>query len=161
MLSEVFERVQEMYSRPDPTQALYFLLDLAMEKVPVDAGSVLEADPQGDLHFAAARGPKATELLEANLIVPSGTGIAGFCTHEGVTVALSDVQKDPRFYAEVGRRVDYATKSVLTSPMMTGGRTFGCMQLLNKKGSPSFQPHEVGILSYIAHQAAQYLNALD
>lgn len=161
MLSEVFERVQEMYGKPDATQALYFLLDLAMQKVPVDAGSVLEADPQGDLHFAAARGPKAAELLEANLIVPSGTGIAGFCTHEGVTVALSDVQKDPRFYAEVGRRVDYATKSVLTSPMMTGGRTFGCMQLLNKKGSPVFEPYEVGILSYIAHQAAQYLNALD
>jgi len=161
MLSEVFERVQEMYTRPDATQALYFLLDLAMQKVPVDAGSVLEADPQGDLHFAAARGPKAAELLEANLIVPSGTGIAGFCTHEGVTVALSDVQKDPRFYAEVGRRVEYATKSVLTSPMMAQGRTFGCMQLLNKKGSPVFEPYEVGILSYIAHQAALYLNALD
>jgi GAF domain-containing protein len=160
MLSEVFERVQEVYTK-DPSQALYFLLDLAMEKVPVDAGSVLEADPQGDLHFAAARGPKAAELLEANLIVPSGSGIAGFCTHEGVTVALSDVQKDPRFYAEVGRRVDYTTKSVLTSPMMAHGRTFGCMQLLNKKGSPVFQPHEVGILSYIAHQGALYLNALE
>ena len=98
--------------------------------------------------------------MEGNLIVPSGSGIAGFCAHEGVTLALSDVQKDPRFYAEVGRRVDYATKSVLTSPMMTQGRTFGCMQLLNKKGSPVFQPHEVGILSYLAHQAAQSLNAL-
>ncbi|HEY8209957.1 MAG TPA: GAF domain-containing protein [Myxococcaceae bacterium] len=160
MLSEVFERVQEMYNQPDPTQALYFLLDLAMEKVPVDAGSVLEVDAAGDLRFSAARGPKAAELLEANLVVPSGSGIAGFCAHEGVTLALSDVQKDPRFYGEVGRRVDYATRSVLTSPMMTQDRTFGCMQLLNKKGSPVFDAHEVGILSYIAHQAAKYLNAL-
>ena len=129
-------------------------------KVPCDAGSVLEADAQGDLRFSAARGPKAAELMEASLVVPSGSGIAGFCAHEGVSVALSDVQKDPRYYAEISRRVDYETRSVLASPMMTHGRTFGCVQLLNKKTSPVFEPHEVGILSYIAHQAALYLNAL-
>lgn len=160
MLSEVFERVQEVYAMADPSEALYFLLDLALEKIPSDAGSVLEADAQGDLRFSAARGPKAAELLEANLVVPSGSGIAGFCAHEGVTVALSDVQKDPRYYAEISRRVDYQTRSVLASPMMTHGRTFGCMQVLNKKDSPVFAVHEVGILSYIAHQAALYLNAL-
>jgi len=161
LLSEVFERVQEVFGIVDPTEALYFLLDLALEKIPSDAGSVLEADEAtGDLRFSAARGPKAAELLEANLIVPSGSGIAGFCAHEGVSVALSDVQKDPRHYAAVSRRVDYETRSVLTSPMMTHGRTYGCLQLLNKKGSPVFAAHEVGLLSYLAHQAALYLRAL-
>ncbi|HZN91899.1 MAG TPA: GAF domain-containing protein [Myxococcales bacterium] len=160
MLAEVFERVQEVYSMVDPTEALYFLLDLAMEKIPSDAGSVLEVDAQGDLRFSAARGPKAAELLEAALVVPFGSGIAGFCAHEGVTVALSDVQKDPRYYPEIARRLDYHAKSVLASPMMTHGRTFGCIQLLNKKDSPLYAAHEVGILSYIAHQAALYLGTL-
>jgi hypothetical protein len=161
MLAEVFERVQDVYARKDPSEALYYLLDLAMEKIPADAGSVLEADASsGDLRFAAARGPKAAELLAANITVPSGAGIVGFCAHEGVSVALSDVLKDPRYYAAVSAKLNYETKSVLASPMMTHGRTFGCFQLLNKKQSPVFAAHEVGILSYIAHQAALYLNAL-
>ncbi|HVE81873.1 MAG TPA: GAF domain-containing protein [Myxococcales bacterium] len=161
VLSEIFERASEVFGYPDPTEALYFLLDLALEKVPSDAGSVLEVDEAtGDLHFSAARGPKAAELLQAGLVVPFGAGISGFCAHSGVSVALSDVQKDPRYYAEISRRVAYETRSVLASPMMDGGRTFGCMQLLNRKGTPVYTSHEVGILSYLAHQAARYLSAL-
>ena len=73
-------------------------------------------------------------------------------------VAVSDVEKDPRFYAGISEKLNYDVKSVLCAPMMTHGRTFGCVQLLNKKGSSNFGEHEVGILSYIAHQGALYLN---
>jgi hypothetical protein len=160
LFSEVFVRVQEVYERKTPEEALYFLLDLALEKIPCDAGSVLEADSTtGDLTFTAARGPKASELLTAKMVIPAGVGVVGFCAHEGVTVALSDVPKDPRFYGDIAQKVDYETKSVLASPMMTDGRTFGCMQLVNRVSSPIYAAHEVGILSYIAHQAAKYLNA--
>jgi GAF domain-containing protein len=140
-------------------RALYFVLDLAMEKVPADAGSVFRADAaSGDLSFVAARGPKAKELVSARIIVPAGEGIAGFCATEGVSVAISDVQKDPRYWAEVSQKVDYETRSVVCSPMMTHGRSFGCIQLLNRAGGPHFAEHEVGIVSYLAHQAALYLN---
>ena len=120
---------------------------------------MLRADgATGDLSFVAARGPKAKEILRSNIIVPSGTGIAGFCAAEGVSVAVSDVEKDPRFYAEVGARVGYATRSMLCAPMMTHGRSFGCVQVINRKGGPQFLEHEVGVMAYLAHQAALFLN---
>lgn len=159
MLEDVFERVQEIHSKKTVDDALYFLLDLAMEKVPADAGSVFRADAaSGDLSFIAARGPKAKELVAQKIIVPAGEGIAGFCAIEGVSVAISDVQKDPRYFKEVAARVDYETRSVVCSPMMTHGRSFGCIQLINRAGGPHFAEHEVGIVSYLAHQAALYLN---
>ncbi|MGQ0508816.1 MAG: GAF domain-containing protein [Myxococcaceae bacterium] len=159
-LSDVFERVQEVYAKDGVQSALYFLLDLAMEKVPSDAGSVFQADAgSGDLTFLAVRGPKATELLQAKLIVPAGTGIVGFCAIEGVSVALSDVQKDPRYYAAVSEKINFDTRSAVCSPMISHGRTFGCMQLLNRKNGAQFTEHELGLLHYIAHQAALYLNA--
>jgi len=158
-LSDVFERVQEVYNQPSEDAAFYFLLDLALEKIATESGSVLLADAgTGDLSFAAVRGPKAQELLSAAVIIPAGVGIVGFCASEGVSLALSEVQKDPRYYSEVSERLKYPTKSVLCSPMMTHGRAFGCMQLVNKKGADVFGEHEIGILSYIAHQAALYLN---
>lgn len=159
VLSDIFLRVVELSNLKDVEQAMEFVLDLAMEKVPCESASVFRADlATGDLTFIAARGPKAKDIMRAKLVVPAGTGIAGFCSAEGVSVAVSDVEKDPRFYADVGERVGYATKSLLCAPMMTHGHSFGCVQLINRKGGPQFLEHEVGVLAYLAHQAALFMN---
>jgi GAF domain-containing protein len=73
-------------------------------------------------------------------------------------LAVNDVEKDPRFYAEVGERIGFETRSLLCAPMMTHGHSFGCVQVINRKGGPHFLEHEVGVLAYLAHQAALYLN---
>jgi hypothetical protein len=160
LLAEVFLRVVDIDRLKTVEEAAKFVLDLALEKIPCEAGSVLKADgATGDLTFLYAYGPKASELLGGNIVIPAGTGIAGFCSAEGVSVAVSDVEKDPRFYAAVGERVGFQTRSLLCSPMMTHGRSFGCMQLINRKGGPQFQEHEVGLLSYLAHQAALFMNS--
>ncbi len=159
-LAYVFERVQELYAQPNERASLYLLLDLALEKIPAESGSVLMCDAgTGALAFAAARGPKASELLKSATVIPSGVGIAGFCAVEGVSVALSDVERDARWHSEISARLNYPTKSVLCAPMMTHGRAFGCMQLINRSGSDAFTEHEVGMLAYIAHQGALYLNS--
>lgn len=160
MLADIFLRVVELDRKASVEEAMQWILDLAMEKVPCESGSVLRADgATGELSFIAARGPKAKDVLSKNIVIPAGSGIAGFCSAEGVSVAVSDVEKDPRFYSGVGEKVDYETKSLLCAPMMTHGMSFGCMQLLNRRGGPQFQEHEVGVLAYLAHQAALFLNA--
>lgn len=159
ILADIFLRVADLSTIREVKAAMEFILDLVMEKIPCEAGSVLKSDgATGDLTFITARGPKAKEVLGANIVVPAGTGIAGFCASEGVSVAISDVQKDPRFYAEVGARVGYATQSMLSAPMMTHGHSFGCIQVMNRKGGPQFLEHEIGVIAYLAHQAALFLN---
>ena len=158
MLEELFERVQDVWGLADHKQVLEKLLDLAMEKIPADAGSVLLADlDTDDLAFASVRGPKAKELLRSNIRVPMGVGIVGFCALEGVGVAISDAQRDPRFYREVGQQIGYESKSILCAPIFGGGRTFGCIELINKKGSTTFSKGELSVLAYVAHQAAEWL----
>jgi hypothetical protein len=160
LLAEVFMRVVEIDKLATAEDAARFVLDLALEKIPCEAGSVLKADgATGDLSFLHAHGPKAQELMSGKIVIPAGTGIAGFCSAEGVSVAVSDVEKDPRFYAAVGERVGFQTRSMLCSPMMTHGRSFGCVQLINRKGGPQFQEYEVGLLAYLAHQAALFMNS--
>jgi GAF domain-containing protein len=159
LLADIFLRVVELDRMTTIEQAMEFVLELAMEKVPCESGSVFRADgATGDLTFITARGPRAKQVIASNITIPAGTGIAGFCSSEGVSVAVNDVEKDPRFYSGVGEKVDYETKSLLCAPMMTHGRSFGCMQLINRKGSPQFQEHEVGVLAYLAHQGALYMN---
>ena len=159
VLIELFEKTPAVFQK-SPEEALYFLLDLAMEKIPADSGAVYVADLNRlDLAFAAARGPKSKELLALGLRVPMGRGFVGFCAQEGVAVAISDAQRDPRFFKEISERLGYETKSILTTPIIAGGRTLGAMQLINKKGSNSFTHGELSILHYMAHQAALYLEA--
>ncbi|PZR07572.1 MAG: hypothetical protein DI536_27260 [Archangium gephyra] len=160
VLADIFLRVVELGGKASIEEAMDFVLDLAMEKVPCESASVLRADlATGDLTFIVARGPKAKEIMRARLEIPAGSGIAGFCSAEGVSLAISDVEKDPRFYAEIGERIGYETKSMLCAPMMTHGHSFGCVQLINRKGGPQFLEHEVGVLAYLAHQAALYMNS--
>ncbi len=162
LLAEVFERVQDVYAQKDRQAALYFLLDLALEKIPAEAGTVFGADAStGDLTFEAVRGPRAKELLSAKLTIPAGSGVAGFSALEGVAIALSDIQKDPRYYSVVAQKVNYTPKSVLCAPMMSDdGRTFGCLQILNRRDGPQFTEVEMGLALYIAKQAATYLESL-
>ncbi|HZJ54654.1 MAG TPA: GAF domain-containing protein [Myxococcaceae bacterium] len=161
VLAEVFERVQGVYQRREAADGLGYLLDLAMDKIPVEAGSVFSSElVSGDLRFVVVRGPKAQEILNAKIVIPAGTGIVGFCAVEGVSLALSDVQKDPRYYRGVSDRVHYETRSILCSPIIAHGRTFGCMELVNRREFPVFNEYEVGILSYIAHQGALFLDTL-
>lgn len=158
VLEELFERAQELWEVADPAQAGDKLLALAMEKIPADAGSFFLADISGDdLAFAAVRGPKAKELLRSNIRVPMGVGIVGFCAVEGVGLAINDAQRDPRFYQRVGEQIGYETRSVLCAPAYAGGRVFGALELINKRGSTSFTQGELSILAYLATQAAQWL----
>jgi GAF domain len=159
LYADVFFRMPEFHALRNIDQALEFVLGLAMDKISCESGSVLRADAaSGDLVFVTAKGPKSKELLRANFVVPAGTGIAGFCSFEGVSVALNDAQKDPRFYAEIGEKLGYKTKSMLCAPMMTHGRSLGCIQLINRTAGPQFLDYEMGLLSYLSHQAALYLN---
>lgn len=160
-LSELFERTPPLFEKPI-ADALYYLLDLAMEKVPVDSGTVYVADlNRRDLGFAAVRGPKAKELLALKLRVPMGKGFVGFCAQEGVAVAISDVQRDKRFFREISDRIGYDTRSMITTPIILHGRTLGAIQLINKKGSSSFGQAELSILHYLAHQGALLLEAAE
>ena len=88
-----------------------------------------------------------------------GRGFVGFCAQEGVGIAVSDAQRDPRHFSEVSVKLGYAIHSVITTPVLVNGRTLGAIQLLNKKGSSSFSSAELSMLHYVAHQAAVYLEA--
>jgi hypothetical protein len=161
VLAEVFDRVQGVYQFRDASPGLYYLLDLALEKIPAEAGSVFSSELiTGTLRFVAVRGPKAKEILESRTVVPAGQGIAGFCTTEGVSVALSDVHRDRRWYSAIADRLQYETRSLLCSPMVSAGRAYGCLELINRKAPGSFSDQEVGLLAYIAHQGALFLHSL-
>lgn len=158
VLADVFYRAGELNTRTGRDDGLAYLLDLAMEKVRCEAGTVfLGRFQSGDLAFTVARGPKASEIVKRGLAVPWGKGIVGFCAQENVCLAVSDAENDPRFYSAVSEAIGYATRSALCAPVASGGRVRGAMELINKTGG-AFGSSDLAVLSFLAHKAGEYLD---
>ncbi len=156
-LEEVFEMTQAVDSKTNQEEALYYMLDLAMDRIQTDSGSILLADiNKYDLYFGATRGPKADGVKSFR--IKMGQGIAGFCAEENVGLAVSDVNKDPRFYAAVSEKIGYPTRSILCVPMQLEGLVVGALELINRKESDTFSERELNIATFIAHHLAEYLN---
>jgi len=159
VLAELFERVAELPDG-DVEAGLGYLLDLAIEKTACEAGSVFLARLR-ELEFAVARGPRAAELLRLGLKVPVGVGIVGFCAQENVCVAVSDAEKDSRFYRAVSEAIGYETRSLLCAPIARGGRVRGALEVLNKRDGRPFEEQDQAVLAYLAHQAAELLERME
>jgi hypothetical protein len=157
LIEDVFLEIQEIHEGDkDMEEVVNFCMDMAMDKMEPESGSILFADVNGrELYFATARGPKSDEIMDYR--VPMGTGIVGFCAREGVSLAISDVEKDPRFYKKISDAIGYETKNLICAPVQHDNRVYGCIELLNKKRSSSFDSNEMNALSYISRQLGKFV----
>jgi GAF domain-containing protein len=156
VLAEVFEEMQELFFLTDLQTAVDFVMDLALRKVPAEAGAILFADASArDLYFMTARGAKANEVLPFR--VPMGQGIVGFACVEGMALAVSDVKRDKRFFREIAEKVRFDTRSILCAPIAIDGRSGGAIELINKTGTDHFTPGDVNVVSYMADQLGRWL----
>lgn len=156
LIDELFLATQNIYDAKDLRSASDFILDLAIKSIPSDSGAVFISDiNRHDLYFSAARGPKAKEVM--GFRVPMGQGIVGFCAQEGVSLGVSDVHRDPRFYAAISKSLGYETRSILCAPVQHQGRVMGAIELINKTEGTSFSGAEVNALNYLAHQFADFM----
>lgn len=160
ILEDIFLEIQSIHDNTmDMEQVVNFIMELAMSKVPAESGAILFADSDGrELYFATARGPKASEVMDFR--VPMGKGIVGFCARQGVSIAISDAQRDERFYRNISDAIHYPTHSILCAPIQFEGRVYGCLELMNRNEDSSFTSNEVNAMTYIGRQFAEYINRL-
>ncbi|MCX7944483.1 MAG: GAF domain-containing protein [Deltaproteobacteria bacterium] len=155
IMTSLFSEVYEVYNIANSREeAANYMLDLAMKKIGVEAGSVLYADlSETELSFIAVRGPKSEEIKKYK--IPIGKGIVGFCVDRGVSLAISDVSKDKRWFDKISKSIGFPTKSILCAPIQYEGQTIGAIELINKKGDGAFTVDDLSILNYIAHETGE------
>jgi GAF domain-containing protein len=105
-----------------------------------------------ELRFEVALGERADAVKEVR--VPVGHGIAGGVASNGEPMAVSNVQQDERWAAEIGEQVGYMPDSILCVPLIYEDAVIGVLELLDKKGARSFGDGDIRTLSLFANQAA-------
>lgn len=157
-IAAVFDATQDLYMEValSGQQVADKLLDIALSHIPAEAGTFYLADVNGhELTFTAVRGPKADALKRSGMTVKVGQGIIGFCAQEGICLAVSDIQKDPRFLASIARTIDYQPTDTLCASAEKDGRLYGAVQVMNSKSG--FDAAHMEVLRFIGLTAAAIL----
>ena len=118
--------------------------------------ALFESDPDR-LEFRVAAGAQGAGVIGVS--VPPTQGIAGYVFSSGQALALSDVASDPRFDRATAQRTGYVPRSIAAVPLLEEQRTLGVLQVLDKRGTPTFTLRDMELLAVFAGQAATAINA--
>lgn len=145
------------------TRSIRDILRVSAVEVGAQEASVLIRDGvEGDLRFLAATGEVASKLL--NLKIPAGKGIAGFVMSSGQPMAVSNVEEESSFYAEVDKETGYSTEMILATPLRHNGEMIGVLEYINRPGEPPhepFTPDEMDRAALFSDAIASLVNAYE
>lgn len=152
-LSAVYRISAALSSRVELDDVVQEALRVSLETVKAAAGTIYLHDPKSDrLVFKYVVGERAKELI--GMAIGSDQGISGQVFHSGVPKLTEDASRDPHYLAEVGKKVDYITRNMITVPMRTSqAKTIGVLQSLNK-ATGNFTTQDMALLTIVAAQAA-------
>ena len=127
-----------------------------------EASVLIRDGAEGDLRFLAATGEAASKLL--NLKIPAGKGIAGFVMSSGQPMAVSDVEEEATFYAEVDKETGFSTQMILATPLRHKDEIIGVLEYINRPGETPhkpFTPDEMDKAARFAEAIASMVTAYE
>jgi signal transduction histidine kinase len=129
------------------------ILTVSLEAVGAVAGTIfLHRQADESLVFRYVVGEKAGELTGQS--IPTTSGLAGAVFRSGTSQITNRPQEAAEHDREVGRRIGFATETILTVPLKyQAGRPVGVLQVLNKQ-TGDFDGHDLEVLEIVASVAA-------
>jgi signal transduction protein with GAF and PtsI domain len=139
---------------PSSNDALLNAIVTAAARIFGAAGAtIFLVDEEGQsLVFRVAVGKDTGRLLGVK--IPLDSGIAGYVAMTGQPIAVSNTEEDARFNASFARSTGYIPKSILATPLISGDRVIGVMEVLDKIDANSFGLQDMELLGLFAQQAA-------
>ncbi len=134
IVSDIFLATDDLHEKEEK-EACRQVLELANHYINAEAASIFFSDINSalkDLVIADASGPVARKIVGVR--VPLGKGIVGFCVQNGVKMTVNHVQQNPNFYGKLDQEFGFTTHSILCVPIQHEDRTYGAIELINKKG---------------------------
>jgi len=136
------------------------IVDVARAIFRARAASVFLLDGEADeLVFEAVSGEGEESLVGRRF--PSSTGIAGWVLVTGQSLVLDDVSADPRFASQAAESTGYIPKAIMAVPLVSGERTLGVLEVLDRPSGERFTMEEADLLGMFATQAAVALDLLE
>jgi Nif-specific regulatory protein len=134
-------------------------LERVMARLDIERASIILLDEARDeLYVAHVAGDNRVgqEPQWRGFHFPAKGGFAGWVIHEGQSLIVPDVDRDPRHYHGADAQSGMKTRSLICAPLRTKDRTLGVLQGINKRRGP-FTAEDVRRLEAFADELAPAL----
>jgi diguanylate cyclase (GGDEF)-like protein len=130
-LRAINQLIQTLTSTLELPEILRIVLGRLKSLTQAEGLSLMLYDAERDeLVFAA------TETLRENALVglrvPPSRSLASWVARSGQSVIVDDVERDPRFYAEIDRASGFRTRRLLCVPLRRAGKVVGVIEVANR-----------------------------
>ncbi|MBZ0290308.1 MAG: GAF domain-containing protein, partial [Anaerolineae bacterium] len=154
---ERYERLieisQQLNSTLDLGSLLKKIISAAKELTDTEAASIMLIDPgTGDLRFEIASNIAPQDMED--IIIPKGSGIAGWVAMHGEPRVIDDVTQEPTWSNRVDDTIEFQTRSILAVPLRTHTKIIGVLEGINKIGGEKWDENDINTLTTLASQAA-------
>ncbi len=158
-LNALFEILNKLHFVYEPNKLWQFVLEQACKTVQAEAGTYFEIEADGkNMHVGSAYGVDEPRLKEVPFQV--GTGIVGWVAQYQQPALVPDVRQDNRFSKKGDLITGFITRSILCVPVFSQKRTYGVIEVLNRKNG-QFSPQDQEFMTLLGRQSAiAYQNLL-
>ena len=158
-LNALFEILNKLHFVYEPKKLWQFVLEQGCKTVQAEAGTYFElAEDEKTMMVASAYGIDGERLREIPFQV--GVGIVGWAAQYHQPALVPDVRQDNRFSKKVDLITGFNTRSILCVPVFSQKRTYGVLEVLNRK-SGQFSPQDQEFMTLLGRQSAvAYQNLL-
>jgi len=160
-LNSLFDILKEIHFIYEPSKLWKFVLEKACSVIQAEAGSFYQlADDGQTLQLAASYGVDDQRIKQVPFQV--GVGICGWVAQYLQPALVADVRQDNRFNQGADIVTGFRTKSILCVPLLASKRSYGVLEILNKRNG-LFAPQDQEFMTLLGRQTAvayQNLNLL-
>lgn len=158
-LGALFDILNKLHFVYEPVKLWRYVLEQACKTVQAEAGTYFEiSENEKEMKVKAAYGIDEGRLGEISFQV--GSGIVGWAAQYHQPALVPDVRQDNRFNKKIDIVTGFATRSILCVPVFSQKRTYGVLEVLNRKGG-QFSPQDQEFMTLLGRQSAvAYQNLL-
>ena len=147
----IWQITQELQSAGELDQALSASLEIIIQTLDSEAGTIWLLDPDSNRLFPLFNhGP----VDISGITIENGQGIAGSVVQSGESVIVADTSEDPHFSHSVDEESGFVTRSIICVPLKNSAETIGCVQIINKLDGTLYDADDLALCEQLAALAA-------
>ena len=132
--------------------ALAVALNEVVEAVHAEAGTLWFYDRNGD-GLIRPRAQYAGADMKDIFLLP-GEGIAGKVIRESKPEIISNCRDDKNWTSKSDLKTGFETESMICTPLIANGYTFGCIQIINKTDNIPFDESDLNFVIKLSDTAS-------
>jgi diguanylate cyclase (GGDEF)-like protein len=155
---KLIEQKKRLFMNLSLDELYRMIIEIASKSIDAEISSLMMIeDSSPDLIIKAEIGLPPEVVSSTRMKV--GEGISGYVAMTGEALLVKDIKRDPRFRDKALFSDRYYTDSLISAPLVIGGKVVGVINMNNERTRRLFNEEDLALLKIIAEHASLAIEA--